>query len=568
MRKYGLEEFMQNFEKNPVTCLSIVYFIAVLIKIVLSFQIPSPYIFFDETLYSEMARSFITEGKFLTCGTISSQYPPLYPIIISVAHIFNDITITYSTMKIINSFLSSLMIVPVYLISKCFLDSKKSMSIAIISLLLPAGFAYTFTVMSENLYYPLFTLSLFFMTKSITEDSKKWDILCGLSIGLVVLTKIIGLILLCVLVLALLTKALTHVHTMLPTFYKKWRIFLSFGIVIIPWLLRNAYHFGFTTRGLFGYSTIDDVVKVSTGHSGTPFFNIVYAAVIHVDYFIFSTGILFFALSIVLGWMILKKREVYDNKVLVTFSMLSWSSWIGLIVLCGIYNRSGFTVMGRYVDVILPAFLIMGMVSLDKYNQSNKFWSLSSALLICSAALYFTKLEGGFDAQSTTLLFIPPYLYKIGILSVEPNIKWICVASPFVFALIAKMSLLKWKFIVPIFLIFFMMTSTLSFYSAYTGSHAAYNTLTIGLWLHSNAQDDSIVIFDERDIDTGRCKWSWTRYGIEFWKNGWIKVGNITTKNADYIISSHKLDLPVMAVENSTKPLIKGNDTIYLYKSL
>jgi hypothetical protein len=101
VRKMPFDYKKNGEQKNPVICLFIIYFIVVLVKIILSFQILSPYIFFDETLYSEMARSFITEGKFLTCGRISSQYPPLYPILISVAHISNDITIAYTTIKII-----------------------------------------------------------------------------------------------------------------------------------------------------------------------------------------------------------------------------------------------------------------------------------------------------------------------------------------------------------------------------------------------------------------------------------------------------------------------------------
>jgi 4-amino-4-deoxy-L-arabinose transferase-like glycosyltransferase len=88
--------------------------------------------------------------------------------------------------------------------------------------------------MSENLFYPLFTLSLFFMIKSLAESDKKWDILCGLTIGLAVLTKIIGLILLIVLAATLLAKSVSHPHSTPSSFYKKRCIFLSFGVIIIP----------------------------------------------------------------------------------------------------------------------------------------------------------------------------------------------------------------------------------------------------------------------------------------------------------------------------------------------
>jgi len=566
--------------------LVIIYLTITFAKIILSFQIPTPFIFFDETVYSKMAQSFIESGKFFVLDKPSSQYPPLYPIILSTAYLLSkDIVITYPAMKIINSFLSSLIVFPVWLIAKEFLSAKKSVITATLSALLPASFAYTFTIMSENLFYPLFMLSLFFMMKSLTKDNRKWDILCGLAIGLSILSRMIGMVLLVVLVLGLLIKGIARTiiskNTMhsysenlikiIMTVAEKWHVFLLAVVLITPWLLRNAYYFGFTTTGLIGgYQIIANVAEIITGpRQSFSLVAFVYWGMMHIGYFVLATGIIFFALSVVLTWRTWK-QELWSegkNTNLLAFMTISWASLIVLVLICAYWTYWGHRyLMGRYINPILPAFLIMGAIGLDSYDK-REHKSLFGVLIVCSVLLAFIPINyliRAFNTPDAYILLVPQYIHEMGILPIKPSvvgIKLLLMALPFVFLIFIKKNALKWRYVAPTLLVFFIVTSTVAFGVMYTASHDAQDEMEIGLWLHFNAPERSVVLFDEQDVN----QTFWVRQGVLFWTNDDIRIDDtkLDISSADYVLSLHQIDLPLCLEVNVTTSVIKSSDNIY-----
>ena len=56
----------------------------------------------------KLARSFFFDFNFMVHGVDANIYPPLYPIILSISYLFNDMTAVYLFMKIINVLISSL----------------------------------------------------------------------------------------------------------------------------------------------------------------------------------------------------------------------------------------------------------------------------------------------------------------------------------------------------------------------------------------------------------------------------------------------------------------------------
>ena len=107
--------------------LILIYLAITFIKIFFVLRIPSPFIFSDETAYAKMAQSFFESRTFSLWGSPAGYPPPLYPVILSISYIFGDITAAYPVMKIINAFLSSLIIIPVFLIANEFISIKKSL---------------------------------------------------------------------------------------------------------------------------------------------------------------------------------------------------------------------------------------------------------------------------------------------------------------------------------------------------------------------------------------------------------------------------------------------------------
>src|SRR3989344_9563180 len=118
--------------KNSLKFLIIFFVILVLIKVLLASFIPMSTAFSDDHQYLKMARSFFLDHNFKIYGIGGIQLSPLYPILISISHIFNDSTHVYFVIKIINALLSSLIIIPAYFLSKEFLSEKNSKVVAFI----------------------------------------------------------------------------------------------------------------------------------------------------------------------------------------------------------------------------------------------------------------------------------------------------------------------------------------------------------------------------------------------------------------------------------------------------
>ena len=141
----------------------LLYLLFVIVKITLSYFIPSISAFSDEYYYAKLARSFFFEQGFSIHGIKVMFYQPLYPIIISLSYIFKDMELVYFAMKAINAIVSTLVIIPSYLLAKEFLDDKKSILAAMLISLAPPMFSFSPYIMAENLFYPLFMFSFYFI---------------------------------------------------------------------------------------------------------------------------------------------------------------------------------------------------------------------------------------------------------------------------------------------------------------------------------------------------------------------------------------------------------------------
>ncbi len=579
------------FEKvinRPILILILIYLAITFIKIFFVLRIPSPFIFSDETAYAKMAQSFFESRTFYLWGSPAGYPSPLYPVILSMSYIFGDITAAYPVMKIINAFLSSLIIIPVFLIANEFMSLKKSLIIAFLSSLLPASFSFTSTIMSENLFYPLFMFSLFFMMKSITEDDKKWDLMCGFSIGLSILTRLPGLALLAVLFFVLLIKGTymllsegsinKNIRKIFLVFIDKWCIFLSSAVILAPWLLRNGYYFGFTFSGFTGGSIgmAGGLAKHGVSQpTNIPIIDFIYWAMMHTGYFIFATGIIFFALAMLPTWKIVKQNPTnktkYSNTKLSAFLIISWVSFTTLVLFCAYQKfHGGSYLMGRYIGPILPAFIIMGAVGLESFNSLD-FKSLFGALVFCSVALVFLPINSFIRAYNTPdayVLLVPQSLYKMGVLSFEINvifIKLFLLILLLFFLILAKKNTLKWKCIVPLLLVFFILNSVAASSVMYAASTDAQDEMKVGLWLHDHAPKNSAILFDERDAD----RMNWAMWGTMFWTDNVVKIGDVSAFEADYIVSLHRLNhLPlVLEVDTETEVIGSYDNHYFVYKS-
>lgn len=160
----------------------ILFLLILIIKIYLSLQFSTPWIFSDEGEYDGIARNIFSSNineKFIS----GIHYPPGYSLFISTAYFFSeDKDIIYHLMLVINSIITTSAIFPSYLILKenCSEDISILGALAVTSL--PQLTTYSFVLLSENLYIPLFIYSVWFLFKAFETEKIRWHFLTGFSV--------------------------------------------------------------------------------------------------------------------------------------------------------------------------------------------------------------------------------------------------------------------------------------------------------------------------------------------------------------------------------------------------
>jgi dolichyl-phosphate-mannose-protein mannosyltransferase len=153
--------------------LAALVFASALTRFVIALRSPAPWIFPDEWIYAELARSFGDSGDFLVWG---AQWPvrtfgPLYPALISPAYrLTGSVEQAYMVVRAVNCVLMSLAALPAYLLARRLLDRRLAFFAAVLVLLVPS-MVYTTKVMTENLAYPLFLATALAFVRALERPS-------------------------------------------------------------------------------------------------------------------------------------------------------------------------------------------------------------------------------------------------------------------------------------------------------------------------------------------------------------------------------------------------------------
>ena len=371
--------------KNIAKKIFITYLILVLVKLIISYFIPAPSAHADYYTYTKMARSFFMFGEFSIHGVITTTYPPLYPIFLSISYLFNDMDVVYFFMKFINILLITSIIFPSYLLAKEFLSKKDAYLVALLISFIPSVFAFSVYIMAENLFYPLFLFFVYFLYKSFMEKSYKWDILAGLFIGFAYLTKVIGIALIPVVFFSFIFYVLRYKKDFILQLKKKFILGIVALLTILPWILRNTKLYGFSFASLLGgdLSSSEAVAALSGKYTLEAF---VTMCVFYLTFFILSSGIVFFVsnLSVI-------KRMFKDKKFLI-ISTIFLSSLLFFILIAANHNSAiikHFTLypwltgkfVGRYLDAVLPLVFILGFIGYNYFKKDKTLIKYSTVIL-------------------------------------------------------------------------------------------------------------------------------------------------------------------------------------------
>ncbi len=364
------------------------------IRIAISLLFQSPWIFADETVYAETARN-ILHGEFYSRLLYCQTYPPGYSLFLSFAYLITDNTLeAYHAMLIINAVMASSVIFPAYAILKKYCPDTFSLPGALFIAILPAITLYNFVIMSENLFIPLFTFSLWFLIESFETGSKKWGILAGLSIFFLFFTRTPGIAMIIGFFTALIYYSLNQYRT------KNLHLLLrdhlpalaAFGIPTILWTIYKSF------TGMAVISDYSNDVYISSiiqaASDPRSFAQYLSLAFHEMEFLILGSYVIFFVLA--LSWMyeLFGHSSVQDRfrtdeyiTLLSTRSAIIYAlvSSVILVVITITHmfaavvfqGDNSYYIFGRYIDPIIPIIVLSGIIGLygiwkNRFSESKK----------------------------------------------------------------------------------------------------------------------------------------------------------------------------------------------------
>ena len=524
--------------KNNVFSLFILYFSIVLLKFLIEPLILCPTILFDEVIYLQMAFNNLL-------GKQVSHYPPLYPFIISFFP-SDSIQISYHITKNLNIFISSLIIFPTYFISQFFLNKRLSLIIGFFSLLIPVGFTYSFLIMSENLFYPLFLVSVYLIFKSEKEDKKWLYGFSGIIMGFAVLTRIIGLVLIVAFMLYLFYKYL--LYEKFDT--KQTYAIITFLITILPLYFLKGISYELSEQGTLGFISLPfEYAK----------YNIINAILIlnsHFIYLILGGGVILGLLSLVELYQVLKNR---DRTLFGNFTIFSWLCILCTVIVCGIFLSGEYRVASRYIAFLIPLFFIIGFKSLDRWDNTKRKIFILAAFFIFFISFFLVLVQGN-ETEVFKCYSICHLLSLKNVILLEFLIIFVFILVFFFPEIETKRRREIAKYTLISFLCFLLVSGVINdFNDRALGTQKSFNNEIIGKYLVCH---NGSVVYDE---DLEECE----GLGYYFWRvwwfmnNGEISIGNISS-NGDFFISSKNLSYQVMVQQELD--YINDSVVLFLYK--
>jgi len=578
-------------EKNNLFLLS-AFLIIVLIKIFLSLRFPTPFVFGDEWLYASYAKDILSNPLCLLVPDKYQVYPPGYPLILTPAFIFYpNMELVYRSILLINALLSTSVLFIAYFILKDYIKRDLAILGGVLIALLPANTLYSFMILSENTYIPLYLLSGFLILKSFEKDNKFLHILTGFVLFYLILIRAFGIAAFLSFFGVALYKILTERNGDRIGFLRqKAFLIITPAILLGLWLgSKNVYN-----SSMYKYNTNSYLQNLLSSFDNIKNFILFLKLIAHeIDYLILASYFIFFIFFVfaILHWRKLKSS--------IKMYML-YSSIYGLLsILITVSHMLPFAgnpshpqhmyyfIWGRYIDPVLPTIFIIGLIALDKrlcnniidLNYERK--KLFKKLLVISAFvfLFFVTTYPYYAEYKVPNIMSIYYMRAIVMqshylidpgkavfqdIAVFPPVLYILIAIIATILLLFLIFLRKTSFLIVFLIIILIVFSIIISIPSYNWlqivSNKRENVNEIGKWLINNAAEGELIFMDKEcfinPYTEDHCL-------IKFWGMPMNFIyGSLSTNfSADikYIVSNKPLTYEIVAVSSDGMKLYRSN---------
>ena len=189
-----IRQVLRAVDRSPLLVLLGLIVIAASARFILALGNPTPWIFTDEFIYSELSRSLADRGDLLIRDD-RIYYSTITPLINAPGYLLGGTAVAYDWIKGANAVVMASAALPAYGLARMALSKRLSLVFATLVLALPA-FAYVGVVMTEPAFLPLALLFVWMLARAIQNPTIGRQALVIAVVALAVLTRLQGVVLL------------------------------------------------------------------------------------------------------------------------------------------------------------------------------------------------------------------------------------------------------------------------------------------------------------------------------------------------------------------------------------
>jgi hypothetical protein len=191
---------------RPIPILAALVALSTLVRAWAGLRIPTPWIAADEMIYAELGRSLWESGQLSILGQDAPFYSLVHPALVGLPLALFDTGFGYDVARVLQALVMSLTAVPVFLWARRLMAETWALVAAALTLSIP-GLAYSGLLMTETVFLPAVTLAAWAMWRVLVTPTPRAQALLLGAIALAVLTRLQGLVLVPVFLLAVLLHA-------------------------------------------------------------------------------------------------------------------------------------------------------------------------------------------------------------------------------------------------------------------------------------------------------------------------------------------------------------------------
>lgn len=537
-------------KKNKLIC---VFLVIVIVKIFLSLQFSTPFIFQDEYSYGYLAKNIMLDYKVVI--NIDAQYSSGYPLLLSPSFMifYPNMDRVYRSVLTTNIILLTSILFISYFILKKFVREDIAIFGSVLITLLPSNTLYNFLIFSENLYIPLYVLSGYLVLKSLGKNDKFLHVITGIVMFHLTIIRVFGIFAYISFFVTILYSIYEEKNHRLE-FIKKNRYLIFTPIILLGiWnILKKVYD-----SNLYGYDDSAYLQSLTYIFGNIQHFILFLKLAIHeIDYLIITSYIVFFIFFILIFfyWKELDKNiriyVIYSTMYAILSLVLTVLHMMNVVKNPDSQAYMYYFIFGRYLDPVLPTMFIIGLVFWNIFLHKNHILKSDIKKFIYIAIL-----------TTSVLVITYPYytLYKFpNVLSIYylKDVPYAIFVLSILLLFMVKVLFKRPKTLITVLIALSILVSISPYVQLKTTSNWMESANDIGRFL-SNEREEN-VLFDKEVFD------DYMTYLTKFWAmpNNLIYESNITNStnmmNIKYIVTRKSLPYEVVLL-SSDNILYKNN---------